>query len=94
MRFERAFLIHLSAYHYFVTFKNSGQKTCCSANRSTARKNVAPREPSAMLGVGPGHPRLGHPFRDVFQTAAVAPLAWFAAAARFLAFMSAAKVTK
>jgi hypothetical protein len=34
------------------------------------------------------------PFRDVFQTCAVAPLAWFAAAARFLALMSAAKVTK
>jgi hypothetical protein len=34
------------------------------------------------------------PFRDVFQTCAVAPLAGFAAAARFLALMSAAKVTK
>jgi hypothetical protein len=34
------------------------------------------------------------PVRDVFQTCAVAPLAGFAAAARFLALMSAAKVTK
>ena len=44
-----------------------------------------------MLGVGPGHPRLGCPFPHVFQTAAVAPLAWFAAAARFLASTRALK---
>ena len=44
-----------------------------------------------MLGVGPGHPRLGRPFPHVFQTAAVAPLAWFAAAARFLASTRAPK---
>jgi hypothetical protein len=34
------------------------------------------------------------PRRDVFQTCAVAALAGFAVAARFLAFMRAAKVTK
>jgi hypothetical protein len=54
----------------------------------------------STLGVGPDHPRLGithasvAPVRDVFQTCAVAPLAGFAAAARFLALMSAAKVTE
>jgi hypothetical protein len=32
-----------------------------------ARKNVAPRQPLPMLGVGPRHPRLGHPFPRRFS---------------------------
>jgi hypothetical protein len=81
--------------HYSVTFKNSGQKTCCSANGSTARQNVAPREPARRCSawVPVTHASVT-PFRDVFQTCAVAPLAGFAAAARFLARTSAARVTK
>ena len=44
-----------------------------------------------MLGVRPGHARLGRPVPHVFQTAAVAPRAWFAAAARVLASTRAPK---
>ena len=37
--------LHLSfhvPYYYFVSFRSSGRKTCCSANRSTARENASP----------------------------------------------------
>jgi hypothetical protein len=60
-----------------------------------AEKRCSKGTGPSMLGVGPGHPCLGHPFpRRFFQTCAVAPLAGFAAAARFLARTGTAKVTK
>jgi hypothetical protein len=48
----------------------------------------------SMLGVAPVTHAPVTPFRDVFQTWAVAPLAGFGAAARFLARTSTAKVTE
>jgi hypothetical protein len=51
-----------------VPFRNSGQKTCCSANRSNgAEKRRSTGTGPSMLGVGPGHPRLGHPFSRRFS---------------------------
>ena len=56
-----------------------------------AEKRGSKANGPTMRGAGPGHPRIGRPFPHVFQTAAVAPLAWFAAAARFLASTRAPK---